>query len=81
MAGQDARGVRVDFGVPGQRAAESGLHTEVEAAVPGAERADQRRAHDVGGHVTGSVGPRPQEPLLSERPEAVPGQKGQPRTG
>lgn len=81
VAGQDARSVRVDLGVPGQRAAEDGLHPQVEPAVPGTERADQRRAHDVSGHVTGSVGPRPQELLPSEQREAVPRQKGQPQTG
>ncbi len=42
VAGQDARGVRIDLGVPGRRATEGGLHAQVEAAVPRAERPDQR---------------------------------------
>lgn len=80
VPGKDARGVRVDLCVPGQGAAESGLHTEVETAVPRAERTDQRRAGMSGVHVSGSAESRRQEPLLSERWKAA-SQKGQPRTG
>lgn len=52
MAGQDARGVRINLGVPGQRPAEGGLHAQVQPSVPRAERPDERRVHDGGPHVT-----------------------------
>ncbi|MFJ8853607.1 hypothetical protein [Streptomyces sp. NPDC102437] len=50
--------------MPGQRAAERGLDAEVQPAVPGAERADQRRARDGGLHVTDPERSGPQELLL-----------------
>lgn len=64
VAGQDARGVWIDFRVPGQRAAERGLDAEVQPAVPRAERADQRRGCDGGPHVTDPERSGSQELLL-----------------
>ncbi|MEV7088026.1 hypothetical protein AB0O07_19400 [Streptomyces sp. NPDC093085] len=40
--------------MPGRRAAEGTQDSEVQPAVPGAERADQRTARDAAPHVTGS---------------------------
>lgn len=47
VAGEDLGGAGVDLGVPGQFAAESGLDTEVESAVSGAETPDQPRTRVV----------------------------------
>ncbi len=63
VPGQDARGARIDLRMPGQAAAEHGLHPEVQPAVPGAERADQRRAHAAGPHVTAPARSGPVQPL------------------
>lgn len=57
VAGQDARGARIDFRVPGQGAAQGGLDPEVQAAVARAEGADQWSPYGVGRHVTGPAGP------------------------
>lgn len=67
VAGQDARGVRIDLGVPGKRPAEGGLHAQVQPSVPRAERTDQRRSHDGVLHVTAPVWSGSGQPPPAER--------------
>ncbi|MFD4553572.1 hypothetical protein ACFWP5_04495 [Streptomyces sp. NPDC058469] len=55
--------------MPGQRAAEGGLHSEIQAAVSRAERADHRRARDGGLHVIDSEPSGSGELLLGNRRE------------
>lgn len=81
VAGQDARGARIDFRVPGQGAAEGGLDAEVQAAVARTERADQRSPNDIGRHVTGLAGAGPVEVPQAVRVGPKPLRRGRPLTG
>lgn len=71
VPGQDPRGARIDLRMPGQAAAEHGLHPEVQPSVPGAERADQRRVHAVG-----PMPPPPHDPARCGRCRRGSGRRG-----